>query len=118
MLSLEDNLLSDWNQIYQLGYELPHLNELSVAYNDLEEPKQSFEELKAVSVTGRNESFELGESPLFKSLRCLILIGTGLTWRSFFKVAGAFRGVHEFILCKNDLSDFQHLPHDKLHYLN
>jgi len=43
---------------------------------------------------------------MFKGLRSLILISTGLTWRSFFKVVAAFKDVEEFILCKNDLSDF------------
>ena len=42
---------------------------------------------------------------LFANLRCLILINTNLTWKSFFRVLSAFRAVHEFILCKNDLSD-------------
>ena len=54
VLSLEDNLLSHWNQIYQLGYELPQLNELSVSSNSLSEPAQSFEEMSVVHVTGRN----------------------------------------------------------------
>jgi tubulin-specific chaperone E len=117
VLSLEDNLLSDWQQIYQLGHELPQLNELSLAYNTLHEPSQTFQDLNVVRVTGRNESFPLEETPLFKSLRCLILIGTGLTWRSFFKVAAAFRQVHEFILCKNDLSDFQNIDKAHLDYL-
>lgn len=46
VLSLEDNLLSDWNQIYQLGYELPLLNELSVSGNRLQEPEKGFEEME------------------------------------------------------------------------
>ena len=33
ILSLEDNLLSDWNQIFQLGLELKFLTQLSLTNN-------------------------------------------------------------------------------------
>ena len=35
ILSLEDNLLSHFNQIYQLGHELPHLEELALTNNKI-----------------------------------------------------------------------------------
>ena len=54
---------------------------------------------------------------MFKNLRSLILINTGLTWKSFFKVVSAFKHVHEFILCKNNLSDTVNIDHTKLDYL-
>ena len=53
----------------------------------------------------------------FKSLRTLILIKTGLNWKKFFKVVSAFKHVQEFILCKNDLSDFSEADASKLDYL-
>ena len=53
-LSLEDNLISDWNQIYQLGYELPQLNELSLSYNKIAQPEKDFQDLSVVHVTGRS----------------------------------------------------------------
>lgn len=55
---------------------------------------------------------------LFANLRCLILINTGLTWKSFFKVVSAFKAVHEFILCKNDLSDVENIDSHKLKYMS
>jgi len=42
ILSLEDNLLSDWQQIYQLGHELPELIELSISHNSMHEPPEHF----------------------------------------------------------------------------
>lgn len=119
ILSLEDNLLSDWNQIYQLGHELPELQELSIAYNNLEPPKQAFEDFKEIEITGRGESFLLPkEGGLFKSLKCLILIKTNLTWETFFKVVSAFSRVQEFILCKNDLSDIASIDKARLKHLD
>ena len=47
-------------------------------------------------------------------MRTLILIKTGLTWKNFFKVLPAFRHVHEFILCKNNLSDTENIDSTKL----
>lgn len=38
ILSLEDNLLSTYNQVFQLGHELPNLEELSLTNNRLAEP--------------------------------------------------------------------------------
>lgn len=34
-LSLEKNLIFDWDQIFQIGYELPKLQSLSIANNNL-----------------------------------------------------------------------------------
>jgi Leucine-rich repeat (LRR) protein len=45
ILSLEDNLISDWHQVYQLGYELPQLNELSLSNNHIHPAITSFSEL-------------------------------------------------------------------------
>lgn len=53
ILSLEDNLLSDWRQIYQLGHELPELTELSISNNAIHFPSDSFEDLKEVQLVGR-----------------------------------------------------------------
>jgi len=53
---------------------------------------------------GRDEKISLEGVELFRNLRSLILIKTGLTWKSFFKVVAAFKRVNDFILCKNDLS--------------
>lgn len=33
VLSLERNLIYDWNQIFQIGYELKNLEELQIARN-------------------------------------------------------------------------------------
>jgi Leucine-rich repeat (LRR) protein len=53
----------------------------------------------------------------FPNLKCLILINTGLKWKSFFKVVAAFMEVYEFILCKNDLSDVENILGEKLKYM-
>ena len=73
--------------------------------------------MKEIEVVGRKEAISLEGAELFRNLRCLILIKTGLTWQTFFKVAAAFHRVHDFILCKNDLSDTHNIDTAKLNYL-
>jgi len=45
-------------------------------------------------VVGSHEDISLQGAKLFANLRCLILISSGLKWKSFFKVVGAFMEVH------------------------
>ena len=117
ILSLEENLISDWQQVYQLGYELPELMELSLSYNKIHAPTHNFEELKKISVVGREEELPLEGVELFPRLKTLILIGIGLTWQTFFKVAPVFRNAAEFILCKNDLSDTHNIDAARLEHI-
>ncbi len=48
------------------------------------------------------------KEPVFRRLRVLILINTGLGWRTFFKVVGAFNKLRELVICRNDMADYQH----------
>lgn len=36
VLSLEGNMLFSWHQVFQIGHELPYLEELSISYNILQ----------------------------------------------------------------------------------
>jgi hypothetical protein len=40
-LSLEDNLIFDWDQIFQIGNELPQLNSLSISFNKMRHLNES-----------------------------------------------------------------------------
>lgn len=59
ILSLEDNLLSTYNQVFQLGYELPQLEELQLTNNRLAEPSINFEDMKRIEITGHDSSIDL-----------------------------------------------------------
>jgi hypothetical protein len=83
----------------------------------MHEPVENFEELKEIQVVGSDQVIRLEESRPFPNLKCLILINTGLKWKSFFKVVGAFREAYEFILCKNDLSDVENIAEERLQYM-
>ena len=118
ILSLQNNYLSDWKEIYHLGYELPELQELSVSYNLLNHPEDNFQDLKEIKLVTREQVIDLtSKKSLFPRLKCLILINTGLTWKSFFKVLPAFAQVQEFILCKNNLVDVENICEKRLLYL-
>ncbi len=45
------------------------------------------------------------------------MIKTSLSWKTFFKVVSAFKKTHEFILCKNDLSDVGNIDKTRLNCL-
>ena len=107
-LSLEDNLLYDWNQIYLIGRELKNLKQLSISGNILKEPENVVEQ-QTIYVNSTDEILKEPPIDVFMGLQSIILINMGLTWKTITKVLPAFRFVEELILCKNDLRDFDNL---------
>jgi len=104
VLSIEKNLLFHWDQVFQVGAELPQLESLSVSANILQPPEE---------VLGRSDFVYLssgepaGLSPVgvFQSLRSLIAVNMRLTWKAVCAVLPVFPVLEELILCKNALSD-------------
>jgi len=104
VLSIEENLLFHWDQVFQVGAELPQLESLSVSANILQPPEE---------VLGRSDFVYLssgepaGLSPVgvFQSLRSLIAVNMRLTWKAVCAVLPVFPVLEELILCKNALSD-------------
>lgn len=91
ILSLEDNLLSHWDQVLQLGIELPLLNELSLTNNLFESVEENYSAKQTYKFIGREETLKCPEiSTIYKNLRCLILINTKLTWQTFIRVLPLF----------------------------
>jgi len=60
MLSLERNLIYDWNQVYLIGRELINLEHLSISRNRLLKPK-NVNELKKIYINASDTY--LDESP-------------------------------------------------------
>lgn len=118
VLSLEDNLISHWDQVFQLGIELKHLTQLSLTNNKIEPPESPVESREEIKVVGHDETYSMKDFPvgqIFPRLKCLILINIGLTWKDLMKVSAAFdESIEELILCKNDLSDIENLQMDKI----
>jgi hypothetical protein len=81
-------------------------------------PAQNFESLTQIDIVGRDEHISLENVQLFPNLKFLILINTNLTWKAFFSILPAFGNVNEFILCKNELTDYENIDVSKLKYLS
>ncbi|EGR26902.1 tubulin-specific chaperone e, putative [Ichthyophthirius multifiliis] len=109
-LSLEKNLLYDWNQIYQIGNELKNLKSLSISSNYLSEP-QDLQKNEVQNIIYINNNSILDKSPIgiFNNLKTLIVIDCRLNWKLICKVLPAFQNLEELYLCKNDMRDFQNI---------
>lgn len=107
-LSLEDNLLYDWNQVYLIGRELKELKQLSISGNRLNEPEDVVD-LKTIVVNSTDEILHEPPMDSFRNLSSIILINMNLTWKTLSKVLPAFRNVEELIVCRNNLNDFENL---------
>lgn len=74
-----------------MGYELTQLEELSLTNNRLAEPEVNFEDLKRIDITGHDSYIDLIEGkPVFQRLKTLVLINTGLKWKTLFKIIKGF----------------------------
>lgn len=111
VLSLEKNLIYSWDQIFQIGHELPHLESLSISENKLneEENVKNKENIKVLSVQTPNIVINVKPVEAFKNLKTLILLDMGLNWKEINKIKAAFDKVEELILCRNQLTDFENL---------
>jgi hypothetical protein len=67
-----------------------------------------------VDLVGHNSSISLTKhQPIFPKLKTLVLINTGLKWKSLFKIIRAFSKLKELVLCKNDLTDYENIDQTK-----
>jgi len=108
-LSLESNLLYDWNQIFLIGRELEELQELSIGGNRLNEPEQDVTEIKTIYINSNDTVIPEAPINVFLNLRVIALISMNLTWKTLNKVLPMFSNVHELVLCSNKLNDFENL---------
>jgi hypothetical protein len=108
-LSLEGNLLFDWNQIYLLGKELPHLESLFISGNKLNEPEE-VTKIENIVINSTNTTIPFAPfGNTFKNLKTFVVISMGLTWKSFNKVLPLFLNVETLVLCYNKFNDFENL---------
>ncbi len=113
-LTLEDNLLHNWSQVFVLGTELPRLESLSVSYNHLKCDSDGY--LGRALATWNAESAQKqldGPAAAFPRLKKLIAIATSLTFASVDRIAPFLPVLEELVLCRNDCHDFEHLDASK-----
>ena len=117
-LSLEANLIYDWNQVFLIGRELKDLEQLSISNNILNLPEKDVKDLDKIYVNS-NDSF-INEPPknVFANLKTIILISMRLTWKSLNKVIELFLNVEDLILCYNKFSDFENLSFEGSDFKN
>jgi len=117
-LSLEANLLYDWNQIYLIGKEMPHLEQLSISENRLNEPEE-ISTVKKLYINSNDTYIDfvpLGN--IFQNLKTIILINMNLTWKTLNKILPLFFNVESLVICKNKLNDFENLTYTGADFKN
>lgn len=109
-LSLEANLLYDWNQVFLIGRELQHLEQLAISSNILKAPKEDVRNIDKIYINS-NDTF-INEPPLnaFTNLHTIILISMKLTWKVLSNLIPLFFNVENLVLCFNKLNDFENFP--------
>ena len=117
-LSLEANLIYDWNQIFLIGRELKDLEQLSISNNILKLPQQDVQDLQRIYVNS-NDTF-INEPPktVFANLKTIILISMRLTWKQLNKVIALFLDVEDLVLCFNRFTDFENLTYEGSDFKN
>jgi len=108
-LSIESNLLYDWNQVFLIGRELQELSELYLSGNKLNEPEQDVTEVKTIYVNSNDTIIPEAPLNVFSNLNVIALISMNLTWKTLNKVLPMFVNVQELILCSNKLNDFENI---------
>eukprot|EP01015_Nassula_variabilis_P016791 TRINITY_DN2595_c0_g1_i28.p1 TRINITY_DN2595_c0_g1~~TRINITY_DN2595_c0_g1_i28.p1 ORF type:complete len:473 (+),score=81.31 TRINITY_DN2595_c0_g1_i28:65-1483(+) len=108
ILSLEQNLLYSWDQIYFIGKELPWLDSLQLTGNNLEKPKNAAE-VTQITVPLTKNTIDVNPREAFRNLKTLILINMKLTWEDISNIIPAFANIEELVLCKNHLYDAENL---------
>lgn len=122
-LSLEANLLYDWNQVFLIGRELKHLEQLAISSHVLPPVETDVRDLKRIYVNS-NDTF-IHEPPInvFTNLQTIIMISMGLTWKSLNNLLPMLLHIENLVVCKNQLNDFENLTYNgsdfkKLKFLN
>lgn len=116
-LSLEDNLLFDWQQIMLLAAQLPGLRSLSLSGNRFRDLDSKLPERIFDFRLNRPSSLLL--SPSLKNITTLVLVNSNLTWRSLSPLLPLLPEIEELSICRNQLSDFQNavIPKEILKFL-
>lgn len=79
VLSIERNLLYDWNQVYFIGSELPQLKHLYLSRNRLKAPEDC-SELKHIFVNFNGQFLKRKPKGVFQQLKVLTMVGMALDW--------------------------------------
>jgi len=96
-LSLEDSLISSWDQVAEIAHELPLLEVLWLSKNRLSLPSPNYQVTKTTS------------NYVFSKLQTLILSETNFTWAQLSKVKHMFPNIQEIGLAQNFMTDFTNL---------
>ena len=117
-LTLENNLLYNWNQILVMGAEFPRLETLSVSYNNLKCDEEGYEGKELHSFNFQGEKITLDDPKLvFPKLSKLIAIETGLTFKKLDKILAFTPILQELVVCKNSCNDFENIDTKKMQKL-
>ena len=111
-LSLENNLLCNWEQIVHIGTEFPNLTQLNISYNNLVIPEDFHKLGKYRTFNQKDEIISIESEKLdsvFPNLKTLVLLGMDLTWKKLQTLSYLFKSVEELLLCYNSCSDFENI---------
>eukprot|EP01017_Pseudomicrothorax_dubius_P034448 TRINITY_DN4721_c0_g1_i3.p1 TRINITY_DN4721_c0_g1~~TRINITY_DN4721_c0_g1_i3.p1 ORF type:complete len:527 (-),score=134.16 TRINITY_DN4721_c0_g1_i3:62-1642(-) len=108
ILSLESNLLYDWNQVFLIGRELRHLTSLSLSNNYLREVPD-VREVPSILVNADGSRLPVSPLGIFGALKNVVLINMRLSWDQVSRVLPAMPGLEELLLCRNPLIDSANL---------
>ncbi|KAL4483876.1 hypothetical protein ABPG72_006251 [Tetrahymena utriculariae] len=118
-LSLEKNLLFDWDQVFQIGYELEILESLSITSNKLmpleknvsERCCKDVEENTLMCWSNYTRIKDVTPMGVFHSLKTLIVIDCNLNWTQVSRFLPAFPSLEELFLCRNNMTDFENFTY-------
>jgi len=108
-LSLENNLLSSWEQIVHLGTELPKLETLCLSYNKLELPENLSEMKEFRTLNDLDENITVDVGGVFPCVKTLVMIGMDMNWQKVKILAPFFPNLEELVLDENQCNDFEQI---------
>ena len=109
VLSIESNLLYDWNQVFLIGRELKGLEELSISGNKLPKLEDDVRNIKEIKINSNDTTIQEAPLNVFANLQRIVLISMDFTWKKISKILPMFLNVKDLILCYNRLNDFENL---------
>jgi len=118
ILSLEDNLLYDWNQVYLIGRELKKLEYLLISGNRMALPDEDVTKLDKIIVNSNDTIIPEAPLNVFANLKTIVLIHMQLTWKDLNKVIPLFLNVEDLILSFNKLRDFENFTYTGADFKN
>jgi hypothetical protein len=113
-LSIEDNLLCSWDQVFLIGKEFKFLSHLNISKNllRLENPDTGvdFSHLRTYNSENQIASIDEEEQPqIFKYLTNLVMIRVGLTFKKLTPLMTYFQKLEELVICQNNCNDFENM---------